>query len=137
MLRWGLPTVDLFASSLNRKLPAFFSLERVTESLGLHSGLCLPSFSPLTPSGSENYSGPGRSCSDCPLVAQEELVLLSEGPICVSSLAPTSSEGSAPSGTGVTSKPSDLPFDGLEAERRILTVKGVFREGYSNYPGQP
>lgn len=34
MLRWGVPTGDLFASSLNKKLPVFFSLERETESLG-------------------------------------------------------------------------------------------------------
>lgn len=67
------------------------------------------------PAAASNSNAAPKVCG-----TQEELVLRTESTFDRSPLAPAGAKGPSPSRASTPSNPSDLPFNGLEAERRIL-----------------
>ncbi|XP_069609560.1 uncharacterized protein [Ranitomeya imitator] len=100
------------------------SCGRVPDPLGSSSGLCLSS--PLSDSSSaeEDSGGRGAGHLNCPVLAEETLVLMDEENVNIRPLGITRPPGSVVTGPYLSSTSQELALDSLALERKILENRG-------------
>ncbi|XP_045130668.1 uncharacterized protein LOC123515846 [Portunus trituberculatus] len=136
---WNYPTVDLFATRLNFRLPNFISPvsgsngsshRRLSVQLGSSKSLCLPTF-PVDQEGAQQAENgtSNKRYSDCSVLATEGMVPRPHTGLSRHSQVPTAAQRST-SSASCSQIPSSSPH---ATANRVETVKRILRHrGYSS-----